>query len=412
MCATLLLLALILIPAVTATSYEGDETVTYDYLLLIVFLVPLGIIILTILISHYRLEKEIGSKESMIQEEEEKRIKTENALKKQETKYFSLMNRANDAIYIADADTGEIKEANSRMDDLLGREIQGSHYKEIYPAEEYEKNSGIFSGNVHEEGAIINTFVRHTNGHYIPVEMSINVISVDEKRYKLVVMRDTSEKRLSGITLDRTTEKYRDLFRVTSYDAMNMVTALKWYLHLAESGESEEERLEYLNKAVKTTDSMRNLLENIQKYPEIYSKSAEWQSLKDAFVSGSADFDLSGYKIENNIRDMMIFSDPNLDLVFARLISNTIMHAGSADTIRLSTEECDKGLKIIYEDNGTGIPEEEKEKIFLHGYGKFKGYGLSSVREILSVTGIMIRETGKGHARFEILVPWGQFRYL
>ena len=57
-----------------------------------------------------------------------------------------------------------------------------------------------------------------------------------------------------------------------------------------------------------------------------------------------------------------------------------------------------------------GITKEEK--IFERGYGKNTGLGLFLAREILSITGISIREAGiEGRgARFEMLVPKNGFR--
>ncbi len=46
-------------------------------------------------------------------------------------------------------------------------------------------------------------------------------------------------------------------------------------------------------------------------------------------------------------------------------------------------------------DNGKGIPDSDKEKIFGHGFGKHTGIGLALSKEILSITGITIRETGQ-----------------
>jgi len=64
------------------------------------------------------------------------------------------------------------------------------------------------------------------------------------------------------------------------------------------------------------------------------------------------------------------------------------------------------------EDNGVGIPAEEKEKIFARGTGKNTGYGLFISREILSITGLSIAETGTfgQGARFEIRAPQGAYR--
>jgi signal transduction histidine kinase len=71
-------------------------------------------------------------------------------------------------------------------------------------------------------------------------------------------------------------------------------------------------------------------------------------------------------------------------------------------------------LLLIYGDDGVGIPSEEKDKIFKRGYGKNTGYGLFLIREILSITGLSIQESGipgEG-ARFEIHVPEGSYRTM
>ena len=65
------------------------------------------------------------------------------------------------------------------------------------------------------------------------------------------------------------------------------------------------------------------------------------------------------------------------------------------------------------EDDGVGISDENKEKIFDRGFGKNTGLGLFLSREILSLTGITIHETGepgKG-VRFEIKLPNGAYRF-
>ena len=49
---------------------------------------------------------------------------------------------------------------------------------------------------------------------------------------------------------------------------------------------------------------------------------------------------------------------------------------------------------IFCEDDGIGIPNDEKERIFSYAYGSNTGMGLFLVREILAITGITIRETG------------------
>jgi len=101
-----------------------------------------------------------------------------------------------------------------------------------------------------------------------------------------------------------------------------------------------------------------------------------------------------------------------LGRVFLNIFDNAIRHGGNVNRITVGCEEAQEGLVISIGDNGTGIAAAEKEKIFGRGYGKNTGLGLFLVREILSITGITIRETGepgKG-ARFEIVVPKGAWR--
>jgi signal transduction histidine kinase len=54
-----------------------------------------------------------------------------------------------------------------------------------------------------------------------------------------------------------------------------------------------------------------------------------------------------------------------------------------------------------------------KDQVFLKSVGKNTGLGLFLSAEIVSMTGISIRETGVpgAGARFEIFVPEGKFRF-
>ena len=70
-------------------------------------------------------------------------------------------------------------------------------------------------------------------------------------------------------------------------------------------------------------------------------------------------------------------------------------------------------MVIFYmKNNRGGIPDEDKENIFLKGYGKNTGLGLFLIREILIITGIQILEDGIFGigVRFEIHIPSGRYR--
>jgi signal transduction histidine kinase len=103
-----------------------------------------------------------------------------------------------------------------------------------------------------------------------------------------------------------------------------------------------------------------------------------------------------------------------VEKVFYNLIENSIRHGEHVTTVWFSAEENGDGLILRYRDNGIGIPENDKSKLFLKEFGKNTGLGLFLSREILSITGITITENGepgKG-ARFEIMVPKGSYRFV
>jgi signal transduction histidine kinase len=109
-----------------------------------------------------------------------------------------------------------------------------------------------------------------------------------------------------------------------------------------------------------------------------------------------------------------VLADPLYEKVFGNLIDNSRRHGERVRHISFSSALQDHdSLILMYEDDGFGVPESDKERIFEKGFGKETGLGLFLSREILTITGLTIKETevyGKG-ARFEILVPLGRFRF-
>ena len=111
-------------------------------------------------------------------------------------------------------------------------------------------------------------------------------------------------------------------------------------------------------------------------------------------------------------------ADSLLRLFCYNLIDNSLKHGEKVSHIRFYSEKIKKhegdveekdeyGLKLVYEDNGIGIPMAKKEKIFKEGYGKGTGYGLYLLRKMCEVYDWTIRETGKQGkgARFIISIP-------
>ena len=135
--------------------------------------------------------------------------------------------------------------------------------------------------------------------------------------------------------------------------------------------------------------------------------------VSQSFIYAISHLDFSNLSRKLDIGDLEIFADPLLEKVFFAMAENVVLHGKTATGIALWYKETPQGLTLIFEDNGTGISPDQKEKIFERGYKGKTGVSLFLVREILSITEIIITETGepgKG-ARFEMTVPKGAYRF-
>ena len=103
-----------------------------------------------------------------------------------------------------------------------------------------------------------------------------------------------------------------------------------------------------------------------------------------------------------------------LEKVFYNLFDKAFRYGEDVTAIRLYGSMEGTDLILYFEDNGVGVPDTEKSRIFSRGVGKNTGLGLFLTREILAITRIGITETGeyrKG-ARFAMRIPRGAYRIV
>lgn len=134
----------------------------------------------------------------------------EAAVKASEEKLRKLMESANDAILLADAETGMLIDANPCAERLLGlrqEEIIGLHQTRIHPAEEAERYAKLFQDSVQRGKAVVeDIYVVHRDGRRIPVGVSASLFEVGGRRILQGIFRDLTERRRAE-TLLRVSEQ-------------------------------------------------------------------------------------------------------------------------------------------------------------------------------------------------------------
>ncbi len=215
---------------------------------------------------------------------------------------------------------------------------------------------------------------------------------------------------LTGETLNMKTDL---LFSITRRDILDQLSDIVSYLERAQLKISHEATQTFFDKTLESVESIRNHMAFVSSLQATGITTPTWQSVMKSFWSAVALLPAKKIDIRADMDDFELFADPLLSRVFYNLLVNSLQHGNSQMTkIRLHARQDGDTLILLYEDNGTGIPGDEKEKIFEFGYGKRTGFGLFLARELLGYTGMTITETGVPGmgARFEIVVPKGKFR--
>jgi len=206
------------------------------------------------------------------------------------------------------------------------------------------------------------------------------------------------------------------LFSITRRDILDQLSVIMDHLERAQLKTSPEAMQIFFDKTLESIKAIRNQLAFGRSLQESGITSSKWQPVKKSFFDAVTLLPINNIEISCDIDDIELFADPLLPRFFYILMINSIQHGNHQLTkIRLHTQKAGESLILIYEDNGTGIPNDEKEKIFEFGYEGEGGaaLGMFLIREVLGYTGITISERGEQgkNARFEILVPKGKFRY-
>jgi signal transduction histidine kinase len=214
----------------------------------------------------------------------------------------------------------------------------------------------------------------------------------------------------------QTNEKLNLLSSITRHDIRNQLHALSSYLELSRQTVNDPDlAAELIAKEEKIADTIAHQINFTRDYEDMGIAAPVWQNVDGIVKQAAASLPVKDILITVERPDLEIYADPLLGKVFYNLMDNALKYGGTKiATIGITTQESGAGLTLIFEDDGMGIAGEDKRHLFERGFGKNTGLGLFLSREILSITGITIRETGdpgRG-ARFEMVVPKGEYRFV
>ena len=226
--------------------------------------------------------------------------------------------------------------------------------------------------------------------------------------------KDQLEARVKERTkaLAQTNKKLNLLSGLTRHDIRNELVLLTGYTTLLEKGPSDPDSRSYAARLTESAKKIDALLEFSKEYEMIGTEAPVWMNLSEALGHAKTTVGLGPVSVVADLGDHVVLADKMLERALHNLMDNSIRHGGEVSSITFRAHESARGLELTVEDDGTGVPLQEKERIFERGFGRNTGLGLYFVREVLAITGATIHErgtAGKG-AMFEMVFPQGTHR--
>lgn len=343
---------------------------------------------------------------------ERKRI--EENLIESEKRYRDMFELNNAVMLIVDTESTRIIDANAAAIQYYGYthdEIIHMLISEINIANPDTIKKDI-SRAASQKGTTFQFRHRLKSGEIRDVEVFSGPIVVKGQRFVHSIIQDITERKRVEEALRQANHKLTLLSSITRHDIGNQLQILFGYLGLVRESDLDPCTHDYIENAYLSSLNIERQISFTRDYEDIGVHTPVWQDVNEMIVRTMQQFDQNKLQILVEISGIEVYADPLMEKVFFNLIDNARRYGEKITHIRFSGFEGNEGYTIVCEDDGVGILDEFKSKIFNREYYKHTGFGLNLSREILDITGITIIETGEAGkgARFEIRVPGGGWR--
>ena len=223
--------------------------------------------------------------------------------------------------------------------------------------------------------------------------------------FSLTSLSDTLDK------IQELNEKLRVVGSLTRHDVRNKLSTVTGYTYILKKRHRDQadivDALDKMDQAIK--DSMK-IFDFAKMYEQLGAQELTYIDVEQKLEEAVTLFSGPIPTIINGCRGLTVLADSFLRQLFYNFIDNTRKYGKKATTIKVFCELADQaGLKLVYEDDGVGVPLENKSRLFAEGFstGGSTGFGLFLIKKMMDVYGWKIEENGEPEvgAKFTITIP-------
>jgi PAS domain S-box-containing protein len=323
------------------------------------------------------------------------------------TWYETMVETVGDIVYTLDEDY-YFTTVTGAAADLTGytcEELEGKNLSLLLPEAEIERGreyrKKVISGEI--ETGSIEVELHRKDGTVRPVEFRYRRLPFDDDfRGTAGVVRDISERVEQERELRRQNERLEEFADIVSHDLRNPLNVAKGRVELAR----DECDSDHLDEVADAHARMETLIDETLQLAKQGRTVSTTEPIRLATIADDC-WEMVATKESSLERPETgtIHGDPDrVRQLLENLFRNSVEHGGDSVTVRVGLVGADG---FFVEDDGPGIPEDERDTVFDSGYTTGEtgtGFGLAIVEEIADAHEWAIRATERdaGGARFEI----------
>lgn len=339
---------------------------------------------------------------------ERRRLSVELERKRERSveRFQTLFQTAPDPVFVLDAE-GAIQAVNDAFCDLTGVsriEVNGRPIEEVpaFPSDTVES----LTADVRADGAApdrspYSVAFTAADGETRHAEINTATMPSDDGSEVVGIFRDVTAHWRRRQELKRQNERLDEFAGMLAHELRNPLGIAQGYLRVARK-DGTPTAYDEVDNALGRMEQMIDEMLDLARRPET-TGDEEWTVFREVVEDTWKRTAPPDATLVLEDTDEEISTDPDrLIQVFRNLFRNAVEHAGDDVTVRV--ERTSDGIAV--EDDGPGIPEDERGDVFESGYttNDGTGLGLTIVEQIAEAHGwaVDIDAADDGGARFEI----------
>ncbi|HMK45650.1 MAG TPA: PAS domain S-box protein [Methanocella sp.] len=317
-------------------------------------------------------------------------------------RYRLILQGARDPIFFVELD-GRIIDVNDAAVQTYGYtndELCSMDIVDLWILEERSKIKDQFQLCC-LEGCVYETVHKRRDGSTFPVEISCSSTVIENRDVIVDIIRDITERKQAEEALEKAKNRAEMFLDLMGHDINNMNQVAMGFQGMAlETFQHSDNERELLENVMKSLTNSALLIDNVRKIQKVESGEIKNQKMDLCAVLHEVKTEYShvpNRQVTINCTprpECNIVANELLKDVFSNLLGNAIKHSNPEKhlTVNMSVDDVmEKGkpyYKVIIEDDGPGIPDQLKNKLFQRFQrGKTivsgKGLGLYIVRMLV-----------------------------